>query len=159
MRATGLRTDERSGVLHALAARDDLTGTDLEIRTRTVIDATGVWAADPAHPFPSPSQDILPSRGAHLVVRRERIQATAGMTIRVPGKIVFLVPWPDHWLVGTTDAVFISNVFSGGPCSIQSDTPILADHNNFFGTVGLCDGTVLIGTTDSRTASRHISIA
>ena len=29
-----------------------------------------------------------------------------GLTIRVPGKIVFLVPWPDHWLIGTTDAPF-----------------------------------------------------
>ncbi|MEO6206990.1 MAG: glycerol-3-phosphate dehydrogenase C-terminal domain-containing protein, partial [Candidatus Limnocylindrales bacterium] len=105
MRATGLHTD-RSGVLHALAARDDLTGSDHEIRTRSVIDATGVWGADPDHPFPSPSMDILPSRGAHLVVPRERIPATAGMTIRVPGRIVFLVPWPDHWLIGTTDARF-----------------------------------------------------
>ena len=29
-----------------------------------------------------------------------------GLTIRVPGKVVFLVPWPDHWLIGTTDAPF-----------------------------------------------------
>jgi glycerol-3-phosphate dehydrogenase len=49
---------------------------------------------------------ILPSRGAHLVVPRARIPAQTGMTIRVPGKIVFLVPWPDHWLIGTTDAPF-----------------------------------------------------
>ena len=37
---------------------------------------------------------------------RERIPNTMGLTIRVPGKIVFLVPWPDHWLIGTTDAPF-----------------------------------------------------
>ena len=49
---------------------------------------------------------ILPSRGAHLVVPRERIPNTAGLTIRVPGKVVFLVPWPDHWLIGTTDAPY-----------------------------------------------------
>ena len=29
-----------------------------------------------------------------------------GLTIRVPGKVVFLVPWPDHWLIGTTDAPY-----------------------------------------------------
>jgi glycerol-3-phosphate dehydrogenase len=28
------------------------------------------------------------------------------LTIRVPGKVVFLVPWPDHWLIGTTDAPY-----------------------------------------------------
>ena len=106
VRATGLRTDPRTGVLHALTARDDLTGADLEITARTVIDATGVWAAAADHPFRGPSLQILPSRGTHLVVRRSRIPARAGMTIRVPGKIVFLVPWPDHWLIGTTDAPF-----------------------------------------------------
>ena len=49
---------------------------------------------------------ILPSRGAHLVVPRDRIPNKTGLTIRVPGKIVFLVPWSDHWLIGTTDAPF-----------------------------------------------------
>lgn len=106
VRATGLRTDQGSGTVAALLARDELTGDDLEIRARTVIDATGVWAAEPSHPFASPSMRILPSRGAHLVVARERIPATAGLTVRVPGKIVFLVPWPDFWLIGTTDAPF-----------------------------------------------------
>ena len=31
---------------------------------------------------------------------------SAGLTIRVPGKVVFLIPWPDHWLIGTTDAPY-----------------------------------------------------
>ena len=31
-------------------------------------------------------------------------RARVGLTIRVPGKVVFLVPWPGHWLIGTTDA-------------------------------------------------------
>jgi glycerol-3-phosphate dehydrogenase len=39
-------------------------------------------------------------------VPRKRIPNKVGLTIRVPGKIVFLVPWPDHWLIGTTDAPF-----------------------------------------------------
>jgi len=29
-----------------------------------------------------------------------------GLTIRVPGKVVFLVPWPHFWLIGTTDAPY-----------------------------------------------------
>src|SRR6185312_3086559 len=37
---------------------------------------------------------------------RDRIPATAGLTIRVPGKVVFLVPWPEYWLIGTTDAAY-----------------------------------------------------
>jgi len=106
VQATGIRTDAEHGTVQALRARDLLSGADFEIRTRAVVDATGVWAADPEHPFASGSVRILPSRGAHIVVPRERIPATAGVTIRVPGKVVFLIPWPDYWLIGTTDAPY-----------------------------------------------------
>jgi glycerol-3-phosphate dehydrogenase len=82
------------------------SGTELDIRAERVIDATGVWAAEPDPPFGGSAMRLLPSRGAHLVVPRERIPATTGLTIRVPGKIVFFVPWPEHWLIGTTDAPY-----------------------------------------------------
>ncbi len=106
VRATGLRSDPTYGTLDAVRAQDVLTGADLEIRTRAVIDATGVWAAEPDQPFGGGTLRILPSRGAHLVVPRERIPNKTGLTIRVPGKIVFLVPWPEFWLIGTTDAPY-----------------------------------------------------
>ncbi len=106
VRATGLRAGVSAGSIEAVLARDLLTGTDLEIRTSAVVDATGVWEASADHPFGGGSMRILPSRGAHLVVPRARIPNTVGLTVRVPGKIVFLVPWPEHWLIGTTDAPY-----------------------------------------------------
>jgi glycerol-3-phosphate dehydrogenase len=85
---------------------DTVTGETVEIRARVVVDATGVWGADPASPLSGGSTRLLPSRGAHLVVRRARIPSKVGLTIRVPGKVVFMVPWPHFWLVGTTDAEY-----------------------------------------------------
>ena len=86
--------------------RDVVGGEMIEVRARAVVDATGVWAADPTAPLSGGSTRIVPSRGAHLVVRRDRIPSSVGLTIRVPGRVVFLVPWPDHWLIGTTDAPY-----------------------------------------------------
>ena len=106
VRAIGLRGEPATDAPRILRAEDVATGTEFDIRTRAVVDATGVWAAEPDHAFKGGSLRILPSRGAHLVVPRARIPNTMGLTIRVPGKIVFLVPWPDHWLIGTTDAPF-----------------------------------------------------
>ena len=106
VRATAVRLDETGRSVAAVKAEDLLTGATFEIGTHAVVDATGVWAAQADHPFKGDSLPILPSRGAHLVVPRERIPNKTGLTIRVPGKIVFLVPWPDYWLVGTTDAPF-----------------------------------------------------
>ena len=90
--------------------RDGLTGDEHEIRARVVVDATGVWGADPSAPLSGGSTRLLPSRGAHLVVPRERIPSDIGLTIRVPGKVVFLVPWPHFWLIGTTDAPYSGQI-------------------------------------------------
>lgn len=106
LRATGLQTKRDPGSVHLLTACDQTTGVDVAISTRAVVDATGVWAAELEHPFRGGALRILPSRGAHLVVPRDRIRNRTGLTIRVPGKVVFLVPWPGHWLIGTTDALF-----------------------------------------------------
>jgi len=99
---------EDAGRIVGARVRDVASGSEtvIDVRARAVVDATGVWAADPASPLSGGSTRILPSRGAHLVVRRERIPSAVGMTIRVPGKVVFLVPWPGHWLIGTTDAPY-----------------------------------------------------
>ena len=30
-------------------------------------------------------------------------RAQDGLTLRIPGRVCFLVPWPDRWVIGTTD--------------------------------------------------------
>jgi glycerol-3-phosphate dehydrogenase len=100
---------EEGGRVAGARVCDSLRGDVIDIRARVVIDATGVWGADPASPLSGGTTRLLPSRGAHLVVPRERIPSNVGLTIRVPGKVVFLVPWPHFWLIGTTDAPY------GGP--------------------------------------------
>ena len=105
-RTTAESLVEDGGRVAGARIRDGLTGDEHEIRARVVVDATGVWGADPSAPLSGGSTRLLPSRGAHLVVPRARIPSDIGLTIRVPGKVVFLVPWPHFWLVGTTDAPY-----------------------------------------------------
>jgi glycerol-3-phosphate dehydrogenase len=100
---------------------DGLTNELIEVRARVVVDATGVWDADPESPLSGGTTRLQPSRGAHLVVPRERIQSDVGLTIRVPGKVVFLVPWPRFWLIGTTDAPY------GGPIDRPTAGPSEVD--------------------------------
>ena len=82
---------------------DLVSGASFEIRAAAVLDATGVWGASPDRPFGSGSLWVLPARGSHLVIERSRIPARGGMTLQVPGRVAFLVPWPRHWVIGTTD--------------------------------------------------------
>jgi glycerol-3-phosphate dehydrogenase len=85
--------------------RDLVSGSEFAIRADHVIDATGVWAAVPEERFASveSGEAFQPSRGSHIVIRRERLDARGGITLRVPGRVVFIIPWPGHWIIGTTD--------------------------------------------------------
>ena len=106
--ATRVRADGPllgSGRAVGVQARDLVTGTRFDIRTTRVVDATGAWAAHADERFAplAGGAHIVPSRGAHIVIRRERLQSRGGLTLRIPGRVVFIIPWPDRWIIGTTD--------------------------------------------------------
>jgi len=85
--------------------KDLVANERFEIRAERVIDATGVWAADSKARFADieGGDTFVPSRGSHIVIRRDRLPAVGGMTLRIPGRVVFIIPWPGHWIIGTTD--------------------------------------------------------
>ena len=88
------------------ASVEDLaSGNRFDVRADRVIDATGVWAAEPTTRFATleGADTFVPSRGSHIVIRRNRLPADGGMTLRIPGRVVFIIPWPGHWIIGTTD--------------------------------------------------------
>ena len=106
--ATRVRAEHpilEAGRIVGASVRDLAGDATFDVRAERVIDATGVWAARPDERFaPEPGATrLVPSRGSHLLIRRERLQAAGGMTLRIPGRVVFIIPWPDHWIVGTTD--------------------------------------------------------
>jgi glycerol-3-phosphate dehydrogenase len=100
-RATGPIVED--GRIAGARVVDLATGAEAAVRASTVLDATGVWGSLPDRPFGAGSFSVLPSRGTHLVIERARIPARGGMTLRIPGRVAFLVPWPGAWIVGTTD--------------------------------------------------------
>ncbi|HEY3523219.1 MAG TPA: glycerol-3-phosphate dehydrogenase/oxidase [Candidatus Limnocylindrales bacterium] len=100
--ATDLLT-EGDGRAIGVRARDGLGGREFEIRAERIVDARGVWSGRADGPWSPGEATIVPSRGSHLVVPRERIPIASPMTLRIPGRVLFIVPWPGAWILGTTD--------------------------------------------------------
>jgi glycerol-3-phosphate dehydrogenase len=79
---------------------------DFDIAASRVVNATGVWcdelrsADDPGEP-----RAVRPSKGVHLVVPARRLGLSGAVTLPAPeeGRVVFLIPWGDSAIVGTTD--------------------------------------------------------
>ena len=82
---------------------DELSGGLLDVRARTVVNATGVWAERI-----EPSVRLRPSRGTHVVVDAQALgHPRAAVSVAVPGsfgRVVFALPRPDGLvLLGLTD--------------------------------------------------------
>lgn len=127
---SALRDGER---VAGATVRDELTGTEFDVRAATVLDATGVWGSKPDRPFGSEKAtfNVLPSRGSHILVPRDRVPVKTGVTIRVPGKVAFMVPWPRHWVIGTTDDPFTGPVERPAASSPEIDKILAAVNSTF----------------------------
>jgi len=101
VRVTGLLREK--GRVVGVAATDLESGEELSIRARHVINATGVWTDSIETLAGNLQVDVTASKGIHLVVPGDRIAGDSGMIIRTPTSVLFLIPWGNHWLVGTTD--------------------------------------------------------
>ena len=97
-----LSTHRVSGV----EVTDTETGEAFELTAHCVINATGVWVdsvrrLDDGNAYST----VKPSQGTHLVLAREFLPGDKA--ILVPrtddGRVLFMVPWLGHTLIGTTD--------------------------------------------------------
>lgn len=117
-----IHTNNRVG---GAVVRDGISGQMFELRARAVMDATGAFEADSWGDQPSAMRLLKPSRGTHLVVPRALIDSEVGLTIRVPGRVVFIIPYGMHWLIGTTDVVH--NGVVGRPSATPEEVGYLLD--------------------------------
>jgi len=90
--------------------RDMETGEEFDVAARTVVAATGVWSDDIAALLGirrgrngGGGLRVRASKGVHLVVPRSAISGDAGLILRTPTSVLFVLPWGGHWIIGTTD--------------------------------------------------------
>ncbi|HMA49987.1 MAG TPA: FAD-dependent oxidoreductase [Magnetospirillaceae bacterium] len=103
--ASGLRHDQ-AGRVNGAELRDRLTGERWDIRARAVINATGPFADSIVKMDDREAKDILTvSSGVHIVLDRTYTPPATGLLIPKTddGRVLFILPWQDHALIGTTD--------------------------------------------------------
>ncbi|WP_091551068.1 glycerol-3-phosphate dehydrogenase/oxidase [Micromonospora pattaloongensis] len=109
-RAVGLKRQARevTGVrVRDMEAAPGSPDAEFEVSARTVIAATGVWSDDLSRMLGDvgvrPGLRVRASKGVHLVVPRSAITGEAGLILRTPTSVLFVIPWGGHWIIGTTD--------------------------------------------------------
>ena len=85
---------------------DEINKREIEVRAKVVVNATGVWADNVLKMDEQAHQPIIrPTKGVHLVIPRARLSSLHAVVFSVPrdGRHMFLIPWGDFTLIGTTD--------------------------------------------------------
>jgi len=104
-KVTNLLKNDKGSVA-GIITTDLESGLTYEIKGKTVINATGVFADDILQ-FDRPGKKplITPSQGIHLVLDMSFMPAEDALMIpkTSDGRVLFAVPWHDKLVVGTTD--------------------------------------------------------
>ncbi|MEV6660078.1 glycerol-3-phosphate dehydrogenase [Nocardia fluminea] len=121
---------ERDGEKVVGARVEDLeTGLTHTVRARTVISATGVWTDDMIKmtgvDFPF---HVQMSKGVHILVPRDRLNLHTGMIMRTEKSVLFVIPWAEHWIIGTTDTEW--SLDKNHPTATAADVQYILDHVN-----------------------------
>jgi glycerol-3-phosphate dehydrogenase len=106
------------GIVNGLVALDTETGNNYDLKARVVVNAIGVFTdevlkMDEAHA----KNTIRPSQGIHLVVDASFLAGQDAIMIpkTTDGRVLFLVPWHNKVVVGTTDTLLDSHSLEPKP--------------------------------------------
>lgn len=107
MKVVGLTKDENN-LVDGVIAKDIESGEEMEIKSRVVINATGVFTDDILQmDEPGIPRKIVPSQGIHFVLDEEFLKGENAIMIPKTddGRVLFAVPWRGKVVVGTTDTM------------------------------------------------------
>jgi glycerol-3-phosphate dehydrogenase len=71
---------------------------------------------------------VRASKGVHIVVPREKITGDAGLILRTESSVLLVIPWKNHWLIGTTDTDW--NLDLAHPAATRRDIDYLLENVN-----------------------------
>jgi glycerol-3-phosphate dehydrogenase len=119
----------RGGRVAGVRARDLESGDEFEVRARAVINATGVWTTDVERMAGVEAPLLVrQSKGVHIVVPKARIDSDCALILPTEKSVLFVLPWGDQWIVGTTDTDWTFGL--DHPSASHSDIQYLLNHVN-----------------------------
>jgi len=84
--------------------RDLISDEVIQVRAKATIMASGVWSDQLHEKFGlKAGYSVRMSKGSHIVVPKSAINSQSGVIIKTDLSVLFIIPWGEQWIVGTTD--------------------------------------------------------
>ncbi len=130
--ATGVRAESliRNGKrVVGVNARDLDSGERIAIKATVTVMCAGVWSDELHANFDlKPGYNVTMSKGVHIVLPGSAIKSDAGIILKTPVSVLFIIPWADKWIVGTTDTPYTGD--RAEPFANREDVQYIVDQAN-----------------------------
>ena len=110
-------------------ARDLVSGERIAIKATVTVMCAGVWSDELHANFDlKPGYNVTMSKGVHIVLPGSAIKSDAGIILKTPVSVLFIIPWADKWIVGTTDTPYTGD--RAEPFASREDVQYIVDQAN-----------------------------
>ncbi len=115
MKAVRFLKDDATGQVVGVRALDRISGKEIEIRAKSIINCTGPWSDDTRYlgkEQENSGQRLRPTKGVHIVVDTDKLQINNAVVCFHPedGRVLFAIPWGDRTYIGTTDTDYTESL-------------------------------------------------
>lgn len=129
--------------IYAAQLNDELSNSSFQLKAKVFINATGPFTdhiRQLANSKLEPRMKV--SRGAHIVLDKNHLQSNEAILVPKTddGRVLFIIPWQNHTLVGTTDD---ADQLDGHCVATPVDRSYLLDYANRFLTTQVTEKDIL----------------
>jgi glycerol-3-phosphate dehydrogenase len=108
---------------------DTETGKKFKVSAKAVVMCAGIWSDEMHQRFGlKAGYGVTMSKGVHIVVPGDAIKSNTGIILKTAISVLFLIPWGDKWIVGTTDTPYDGD--RAHPYATSEDVQYILDQAN-----------------------------
>ena len=117
------------GRVIGVRVRDRESGKEFDVKSATTVLAAGIWnskiqdASQISHGY-----EIAMSKGVHIVMPKKAIALKTGVILKTAVSVLFVIPWKEFWIVGTTDTPWTGS--REEPLATQADIDYILQQAN-----------------------------
>jgi glycerol-3-phosphate dehydrogenase len=133
-----------NGIVNGVVAKDSETNMSYNLKAKVIINATGIFTDEIRQMDNVEAKDtVRPSQGIHLVLDKSFLPGNDAIMIPKTddGRVLFLVPWHNRVIVGTTDTLL--NSYSLEPTALDEEVNFIISTANKYLNKKVCKEDVL----------------